>query len=88
VTLQFPNPIRSYNEAHRDITFWGHDTAMEITFVIERQALEMIGRTPDLDEKALCETFDQHVDQIHSIAKRLYEDHKTGFYRLTAEHFA
>jgi len=61
---------------------------MEITFVIERQALEMIGRQTDLDEKGLCEIFDRHVNQIHAIAKRLYEDHKTGFYRMTAEHFA
>ena len=87
VTLQFPNPIRSYNEAHHDITFWGHDTALEITFVIEREALELIRREKALDEKALCETFDQNIDLIHDTAKRLYEEHKTGFCRLTAEYF-
>ena len=87
MTLQFPNPIRSYNEAHHDITFWGHDTAMEITFVIEREALELMCKQKNLDESALCQTFDQHVELIQATAQRLYENHKACFYRLTSKDF-
>ena len=87
MTLQFPNSIRSYNEAHHDITFWGHDTALEITFVIEQEALERMRGEKSSDEKALCAIFDANVDAIHATAKRLYESHKAGFYRLTAADF-
>ena len=87
VSLNFPNAIRSYNVSNRDITFWGHDSAIEITFVIELFALQMVRGDMSTDEQALCQTFDQNIKLIHAIAKRVYDKMKGGFHRLTVNDF-
>ena len=87
MSLHFPNAIRSYNSAHNDITFWGHDTALEITFVLELPALQFMRADKSTDEQELIHTFDQNVNLIHATAKRVYEKKKGGFHRLSADDF-
>ena len=36
MTLDFPNPSRSYDATERSIRFWGHDGALEVVFFIRR----------------------------------------------------
>jgi len=87
VSLHFPNAIRSYNGAHHDITFWWHDTALEITFVIELAALQFMRGDKSTVEQELTHIFDQNVSLIHAAAKRIYEKKKGGFIRLSADDF-
>jgi len=57
VTLNFPNQSRSYDAMLRAVRFWGHDGAMEASYVNE-DALKRIA--PDLrsDEAGLLRAFD------------------------------
>ena len=87
MSLHFPNAIRSYNGTHHDITFWGHDTALEITFVLDLAALQFMRGDEITDEQELIHTFDQNVNLIHATAKRVYEKKKGGFHRLSADDF-
>ena len=32
MSLNFPNPSRSYEPDHARVRFWGHDDAMEVSF--------------------------------------------------------
>ena len=42
MTINFPNQSRSYDSRHRCIRFWGHDDALEVSFVVEEDALTQI----------------------------------------------
>ena len=34
MTINFPNPSRSYDATRRAVRFWGHDSAMEASFFV------------------------------------------------------
>ena len=35
VTLNFPNPSRSYDASRHCVCFWGYDNSREITFLVD-----------------------------------------------------
>ncbi len=39
MSLNFPNPSRSFDPDWRRIRFWGHDSAMEVRFFLEADAI-------------------------------------------------
>ena len=39
MSLNFPNPSRSYEPDHARVRFWGHDDAMEVSFFLNEDAL-------------------------------------------------
>jgi hypothetical protein len=39
MTLHFPNASRNYNPTQHCVCFWGHDSAFEISFHLDEEAL-------------------------------------------------
>ena len=87
MSLDFPNPIFNFSDANLGITFWGHDTALEITFFIDLSALQFMQGNKSTYEKVLCETFNQNINLIHATAKRKYKKQKGNYIRLTVDDF-
>lgn len=72
MTLQFPNPSRSYDETIRGVRFWGYDRTFEIEFLIENGALLKINAKTTSDEAGFLHTFDVNLERIHELAKKRY----------------
>jgi hypothetical protein len=51
--LSFPNQSRWYDATRRAVRFWGHDTAMEVSFFVTEDALIRIQPDMRLDEAGL-----------------------------------
>ncbi|MBL1259027.1 MAG: DUF1488 domain-containing protein [Thiotrichaceae bacterium] len=70
--LHFPNPSRSFDESKDRICFWGYDSAMEVSFFIEADALKRL--SPDMNgtERGLLGAFDNGINQIHEVAEKMY----------------
>lgn len=87
MTLNFPNGSRSYDERRRLIRFWGHDSALEISFFVEVAALYKLSPpTQDL-EAGFLEAFDAARDRIHAAARRVYSRAGKDAYLLAAADF-
>lgn len=87
MTLTFPNQIRSYDERRDLIRFWGHDSALEVSFFLEVGALcKLDPRTRRL-EAGYLEAFDASRDRIQATARKAYSRADKGTYLLTAADF-
>jgi len=87
MSIEFPNPSRSYDAARRVVRFWGHDRSMEASFFMTIDALLRI--QPDLQpgEAGLLRAFDSNRDRIHATAMRVYARGRKGSYDLNANDF-
>lgn len=87
MSIEFPNPSRSYDAARRVVRFWGHDRSMEASFFMTIDALLRI--QPDLQpgEAGLLRAFDSNRDRIHATATRVYARGRKGSYDLNANDF-
>ena len=72
MTLNFPNPSRSYDETIRGVRFWGYDQTFEVAFFIEDGALLKIDSKTKADEAGFLHTFDDNLERIHQMANTLY----------------
>ena len=86
MTLAFPNPSRSFDEARNAVRFIGHDGMFEVPFLVEVGALTKSGRT-ELSEAACLTAFDAVRDSIHDVAREAYVPGRSTSYVLTAAHF-
>ena len=70
--LTFPNPSRSFDASRRRVRFWGYDSAMEIFFYVEADALKRL--CPDMSdaEAGFLQAFDSARDRIHEVASKIY----------------
>jgi Protein of unknown function (DUF1488) len=87
MTLNFPNLSRSYDARRRAVCFWGYDSALEITFFVEADALRKLGRQSDDEESGYLESFDDARDQIIAAARKAYARARPGPYMLAAADF-
>lgn len=80
MTLQFPNPSRSFDEHNNRILFWGYDNAIEIAFYVETEALKEL--CPDMGnvEKSCLLAFDDTREKIYEIADKVYTQGRKGTY--------
>ena len=85
--LTFPNPSRSYDATRRRVRFWGYDSALEISFFVDADALMPIDPDTDIPEAELLRAFDEGRDRICEVAGRLYTRHRGYTYVLTAADF-
>jgi len=83
--LQFPNRSRSYSPSRHRIQFWGYDSALEVSFFLETDALARIDPGGGLDEAAALQAFDANRARIERAAERVYSRHAQGSYLLTAD---
>ena len=86
VSLNLPNTSRSYNPAHRSITFWASDRALEVTFEVDNSALAMMNPNARTEEDFL-EAFDNNRKRIEDAAERAYKMNTLSFHILTKDSF-
>jgi hypothetical protein len=86
VTLDFPNPSRSFDEARNAVRFIGHDGMFEVPFFIEADALASTttkGSGLEAAEAACLASFDAARRSIHDVARKLYSRGRQTSYTFT-----
>ena len=70
--LRFPNPSRSFDASKSRISFWGYDSAIEVSFYIDAATLKHL--SPDMNEveSGFLLTFDAEREHIYEMANRAY----------------
>ncbi len=86
MTLEFPNPSRSFDEVRNAVRFIGHDGMFEVPFFVETAALARPGAKP-LTERDLLTAFDSARNSIHDVAREAYSHGRRTSYTLTAADF-
>jgi hypothetical protein len=84
VTLNFPNPVRTFDAGRSCVSFWGSDASLEIAFQIEIDALRKLSVATGDGEAQLLATFDAHRDTILNVAAAAYSRRKASYHRITA----
>jgi hypothetical protein len=87
MALGFPNHSRAYDATLRAVRFWGHDGAMEASFLVNQDALQRIQPGAQFDEAGLLSVFDSHRDLIHAAAAKVYKRGRKGLYELIPDDF-
>ena len=87
MAIDFPNQSRSYDARHRCVRFWGHDSACEVSFLIEEDALKRIDRSAPRTEDEFLVAFDTNRDRILKAARKAYSPRGAGFFALAASNF-
>jgi hypothetical protein len=81
MTLSFPNSSRSFDEANNRVRFWGYDSAIEISFIVEGDALKKCSPHAGGAEAALLKAFDAERQRIQEVAEKVYSrGRKSGSY--------
>jgi Protein of unknown function (DUF1488) len=84
MTLNFPNPSRSYDEKNHCVHFWAYDESLEIPFAVGEDALCSIDPKATRSEAGFLNAFDLHRDRILKAAARVYSRRSRGSYMLAA----
>ena len=87
MTISFPNESRSFDATRRAVRFWGYDSAMEVSFFIEEEALRRIQPGTSPNEIALLDAFDLNRERIFATAAKVYARRHKGSYDLIAADF-
>jgi len=85
--LKFPNASRSYDEKRHSVSFWGYDSAFEIAFHVEQDALLRMSPEMRGDEASMLRAFDLNRSQIEQVAARAYSRGRSNYHRLSATSF-
>ena len=81
MTLSFPNNSRSFDEAKNRVRFWGYDSAIEISFIVEGDALKKCSQQLCNTEAEFLKAFDATRQRIHEVAEKVYSNRpKPGSY--------
>jgi hypothetical protein len=88
MTLNFPNPTRSFDEARNAVRFVGHDGIFEIRFFVEAGALAEGGaQGREISESKCLSAFDRLRSSIHDVAREAYSNKRLDSYSLSAADF-
>jgi hypothetical protein len=87
--LSFPNPSRSFDASRSCVLFWGYDSAIEISFFMEANALKRFYPEMSGAETAFLKAFDAARNRIHEVADKVYVRGRKGSYAyiLAADDF-
>ena len=85
--LNFPNHICNYDAVNSRVRFWGADSAMEVAFFMDEEALFRMSPGTQSDETAILKAFNTNRNRIHEVAKKLYSGKRTHSYILTMKDF-
>jgi hypothetical protein len=86
MSLTFPNPSRSYDEARKRIRFVGHDGMFQIEFALEVEALTV--KSAKDAETGYLAAFDSAVETIRDAARRAYKKNHQKAFILTSSDLA
>ncbi|RWQ22018.1 DUF1488 domain-containing protein [Mesorhizobium sp.] len=87
MSLTFPNPSRSYDEAGQRIRFVGHDGMFQISFSVAADAMAKMRPGTAADEAGYLQTFDTESSAIREVASKAYDRTRKSIYVLTAADF-
>lgn len=87
MSLSFPNASRAYDEKRRSVSFWGYDSAFEIAFHIEEDALRRISPQMQGDETSMLRAFDVNRARIEEVAVHAYAKGRRNYHRLSSSDF-
>jgi hypothetical protein len=87
MTLCFPNQSRCFDAKRQLVRFWGHDSALEISFFVEVSALVKLVPQARNQEAGYLEAFDAARDRIRETARRVYSRGHKGAYLLAEADF-
>ena len=89
LTMNFPNPSRSFDPTRNRVRFWGYDSAIEISFFVDVAALQKLSPKMNLAEVGVLKAFDAALERIHDVALKAYKHGRKGIYdySLTVEDF-
>lgn len=88
MSLNFPNPTRSFDAMRNAVRFVGHDGLFEIRFLVEAGALAeggALGR--EISESKCLSAFDRLRGSIHDVAREAYANKRQSVYMLSAADF-
>jgi hypothetical protein len=78
--LHLPNPSRSFDAGKSRVLFWGYDSAIEVSFFVEADALKRLCSEMGDAEAGFLQTFDTSVNRIHEVADKDYGRGGKGTY--------
>ncbi|RTL97804.1 DUF1488 domain-containing protein [Ancylobacter aquaticus] len=87
MTLNFPNPSRSFDSARGAVRFTGYDGMFEVPFLVEIAALGKSAaelRPSDGLEATCLSAFDTLRTSIYSAATKAYSEGRRGPLTLTS----
>jgi hypothetical protein len=89
MTLSFPNRSRSFDATKSRVRFWGYDSAIEISFFLETDALQKLIPEMSDAEAGVLKAFDATRERIYEVAARVYARNRkaSGAYILAADDF-
>jgi hypothetical protein len=89
MSVSFPNPSRSFDVSRSRVCFWGYDSAIEIAFFVEADALKRLCPEMGGAETEFLKVFDAARKRIHEVADKVYVRSGKGSYAysLAAEDF-
>jgi Protein of unknown function (DUF1488) len=87
--LNFPNPSRCFDASRSRVCFWGYDSAIEVSFFVEADALKRLCPEMSSAETGLLQAFDAARNRIQDVADKVYVRGGKGTYAyiLAAEDF-
>jgi hypothetical protein len=86
MTLTFPNPSRSFDEARNAVRFLGYDGMFEVRFFVEAAALGTLG-SHTLTEAYCLAAFDAARNSVYKVAQKAYTKGRRNAYVLTVADF-
>jgi len=90
MTLAFPNPSRSFDEARNAVCFIAHDGMFKVRFFVEAEALARSGIATNgkgTAEATYLSAFDAQRGSIERVASKAYARGRHDSYTLTAADF-
>ena len=89
MTLAFPNPSRSFDEARNAVRFTGHDGMFEVRFFVDADVLARSDTKlrGTASEGTYLSAFDALRTSIQDVAREAYSQGRRNFYTLTAADF-
>ncbi len=88
MSLNFPNRSRSYDARHGRVRFWGYDSAIEVAFFLDEDALFRLVPGTRSNEAEVLKAFDASRSRIMEIAAKVYARNRLHSHILAATDFA
>jgi len=80
MSLNFPNPSRSFDAGKNRVLFWGYDRSIEVSFFVEADALKRLCPEMSGAETGFLQAFDAERKRIHEVANKVYVRGGRGTY--------
>jgi len=84
MSLNFPNPSRSYDAYHHCVNFWGYDNAREIAFAINDSVISNLSPNAGSDEPAVLAAFDRLRLDVPSLEVDTTAGYRPGLAEVAA----